>query len=67
MITEDFHKQFLLRLKIDQDKILGKNTSERLIKPMYKSAKLIIKTNNKMYELQTYNEASKNFVYRKKL
>lgn len=47
-----------LESKTNLDRILGKNllVDDRLISPIYKTAKLVIQMNNKIQEPKTYNK-----------
>ena len=61
--------QFLLDLKAktDQDRTLGKNPSDRLVRPTQELAKSITETNSKVREPKTYNEAINNSLNENKL
>ncbi len=59
---------FNLNSKIDLDKVPNKNflVKDKLIKPVYKVAKSIIKTNSKVQETKTNNKKINNFIYENK-
>lgn len=47
--TKNLHNQLIQRQKIDLGRILGKNSSiKKLVKPVYKFAKLVIEISNKV-------------------
>lgn len=48
--------------KTDQGWTLGKSPLE-LVRPTYKLAKSMTKTNSKLHELKTYNKAINNLIY----
>lgn len=51
------------KLRIDRDMIISKS-SKRLLKPICKFVKLMIKINKKMYKSKTYNKAINNPIHR---
>lgn len=68
MRTKDIHNLLVpQKQKTDLGGISGKNFPvDRLVKLVCKFAKLIIKTNSKMRELKTYDEAINNLVHKNK-
>lgn len=61
---EALYNQLVQGSKTDLSKISSKNSLKGLVKPMYKFAKLVIKTNNKVQEPKTYDQAINNLVYK---
>ena len=67
MRTKNLYNLLVQRLRTDLDRILGKNLlADRLIKPVWKFAKSVTKTNSKVLELKTYDKAIKYPVYKNK-
>lgn len=52
-----------LKLRINLDEILNKNfVKNKLVKQIYKIAKLVIETNSKMRKLKSYNKIINNLI-----
>lgn len=69
MLKKQIKIQFLLNLrpKIDLGRTLDeKPLRNRLVKPMHKFSKLVIKTNSKVQKPKTYNKTINNSIYRNK-
>ena len=55
-----------LKSRIDLGKTLGKNPTDRLIRPAQELAKSVSETSSKVRELKTYDEAINNLVHGKR-
>lgn len=51
------------KLKIDLGRILGKNSWDGLVRPIWELAKLVTETSSKREEPKIYNEIINNFIY----
>lgn len=61
MRTKGIHDPELAqRLRINLDETLGKNSLNKLVKPIQKLAKSIIEISSKVHKPKTYNEAVNN-------
>lgn len=60
------HLLFNPKLRTDLGEISGKNPTDGLIRPAQELVESVTKTNSKMQQSNTYDEAINNFIHRNK-